>query len=178
MYFCGAPGAYEHERWLGPCRPRCLNLESPTVRGQYLKYKWSPGCKWGLHGLVSSSATIWYHMRCIFVKRWVSTNTNLEFRMFPRWEKNRDIKKYTGIYSCIYIMYMYPSTRMLAHSRAPHIFSRTYPSDRACSPPPGKVHRTLVQLRLPLFPISLVQQYSCAAGVDAYSYVHTRTLQL
>jgi hypothetical protein len=26
-------------------------------------------------------------------------------------------------------MYMYPSTRMLAHSRAPHIFSHTYPAD-------------------------------------------------
>jgi hypothetical protein len=33
VFFCEAPGAYEHERCLGSSR--LLNLESPTVRGQY-----------------------------------------------------------------------------------------------------------------------------------------------
>jgi hypothetical protein len=28
-----------------------------------------------------------------FVKWWVPTNTNVDFRWFPRWEKNRDMKK-------------------------------------------------------------------------------------
>ena len=58
-------------------------------------------------------------------------------------------------------MYMYPSTRMLTHSRVPHIFSHTYPSDMTCSPPPGKVrHRTFGKLRSTMFPVSPVQHYS------------------
>ena len=58
------------------------------------------------------------------------------------------------IYTLVYTMHMYPSTRMLAHSRAPHIFSYTYPSDMTCSPPPGKVHRTFRTAPTTLFPIS------------------------
>jgi hypothetical protein len=58
-------------------------------------------------------------------------------------------------------MYMYPSAPMLAHSRVPHIFSHTYPSDMTCSPPPGKVrHRTFGKLRLPYF---LFPPYSSTA---------------
>ena len=73
------------------------------------------------------------------------------------------------IYTLVYTMHMYPSTRMLAHSRAPHIFSYTYPSDMTCSPPPGKVHRTFRTAPTTLFPISPVQQYSCTAGVGVCS---------
>jgi hypothetical protein len=71
---------------------------------------------------------------------------------------------------------MYPSTRMLAHSRAPHIFSHTYPSDMACSPPPGKVHRMyLGTAPSTLFPISPVQHYISTTDVVVYSRycVHT-----
>ena len=59
---------------------------------------------------------------------------------------------------------MYPSTRMLTHSRVPHIFSHTYPSDMTCSPPPGKVrHRTFGKLLLyhvSCFPRTALQLYS------------------
>ena len=50
-------------------------------------------------------------------------------------------------------MYMYPSTRMLAHSRAPHIFSQTYPSDMTVSDggsdegQPSRVSHTAPPLR-------------------------------
>ena len=59
---------------------------------------------------------------------------------------------------------MYPSTRMLTHSRVPHIFLHTYTSDMTCSPPPGNIgkvrHRTFGKLRSTMFPVSPVQHYS------------------
>jgi hypothetical protein len=55
---------------------------------------------------------------------------------------------------------------MLAHSRVPHTFTYiSFGYDMLTAARKGahevKVHRTSVQLRLPLFPISPVQHYSC-----------------